>query len=192
MKTFCKNMQPHPTLTTSLLILSFVMALFSSCKKEDALTQQSQTSSVLTNAKPDIVVHNGESIQAAINVASPGMLIQIQPGTYKESITVAKAGIKLVGASENGAGVIIKNPGNEVNGINVTAAGDGFMLQNVTVRDFNQNGVRLDGVDNFTISHVTAVNNGEFGFFAVHSSHGVIEHCSASGHSDTGIHTGES
>src|SRR5436305_11730780 len=102
MKTLCNRMKPHPTLTTSLLILSFVIALFSSCKKEDALTQQSQTSSVLTNAKPDIVVHNGESIQAAINASSPGMLIQIQPGTYKESITVAKAGIKLIGVSENG------------------------------------------------------------------------------------------
>jgi len=192
MKTICKGMQQHPSLTTSLLILSFVIALFSSCKKEDALTQRYQTSSVLTNAKADIVVHNGESIQAAVDAAATGMLIQILPGTYKESITVAKAGIKLVGVSENGAGVVIQNPGNEVNGINVTDAGDGFMLQNVTVRDFKQNGVRLDGVDNYAISHVTAVNNGEFGFFAVHSSHGVIEYCSASGHSDTGIHVGES
>src|SRR5690242_12564235 len=125
MKTIFKGMQQHPSLTTSFLILSFVVALFTSCKKQDALTQP-QTSSLSANAKADIVVHNGESIQAAVNAAAPGMLIQILPGTYKESITVAKAGIKLVGVSENGTGVVIENPGNEVYGINVTDAGDGF------------------------------------------------------------------
>jgi parallel beta-helix repeat protein len=180
----------HVSLITSLLILSFAFALFTGCKKD--ASQQSQTSSALTNAKADIVVHSGESIQAAVDAAAPGMLIQILPGTYQESITVAKAGIQLVGVTEEGMGVIIQNPGNEVNGINVTDAGDGFLLRNVTVRDFSQNGVHLDGVDNFTISHVTVIDNREFGIFAAHSSHGMIDHCTASGHSDTGIHVGES
>ncbi len=191
MKKIRERMQQHTTLSTGLLILSFVIAVFSSCKKEQPL-QQSQTSWDLSNAKADIIVHNGESIQAAVDAAEPGMLIKIEPGTYTQTITVAKAGIKLVGITENGTGVVIQNPGNEVNGINVTDEGDGFILQNVTVRDFKQNGVRLDGVDNFTISHVTVINNGEYGFFPVHCSHGTIEHCSASGHSDTGIHVGES
>ncbi len=184
-----KGMQQHISLSVFFSILFFAIMILSSCKKEQTLTQQYQTSSDLSNAKADIIVHSGESIQAAVDAAQPGMLIKIEPGTYAETITVAKAGIKLVGL---GANVVIQNPGDKMDGINVTDAGDGFTLQNVTVRDFKKNGVLLDGVDNFMISHVTVINNGEYGFFAVHSSHGVIEHCSASGHSDTGIHVGES
>jgi len=187
MNTIRKGIQQHIPLSTCFLILFFLIAIFSSCKKEQTLQQQ-QASSDLSNAKADIVVHNGESIQAAVDAAEPGMLIKIEPGTYAEAITVAKAGIKLIGLGM----VIIQNPGDEEDGISVTDAGDGFTLQNVTVRDFEENGVLLVGVDNFTISHVTAINNGEYGIFPVHCSNGLIEHCTASGHSDTGIYVGQS
>jgi parallel beta-helix repeat protein len=88
--------------------------------------------------------------------------------------------------------VIIQNPGDEEDGIIVGDAGDGFTLQNVTVKDFEENGVVLDSVDNFRISHVTAIDNGEYGIFPVFSSHGVIDHCMVSGHTDTGIYVGQS
>src|SRR6266536_2904873 len=172
MKTIYKGIIQHTSLSTGFMMLFIIIVIFSSCKKEQTL-QQSQSSSDLSNAKAD-------------------MLIKIEPGTYTEAITVAKAGIKLVGVTENGTGVIIQNPGDEEDGISVTDAGDGFTLQNVTVRNFEENGVLLNGVDNFTISHVTTIDNGEYGIFPVHSSHGVIEHCSASGHSDTGIYVGQS
>jgi len=47
-------------------------------------------------------------------------------------------------------------------------------------------------VDGFLLSNVRAEHDGEYGLFPVFSSHGVIEHCSASGHSDTGIYVGQS
>ncbi len=191
MKTIYKGIIQHTSLSTGFMMLFIIIVIFSSCKKEQTL-QQSQSSSDLSNAKADIIVHSGESIQAAVDAAEAGMLIKIEPGTYTEAITVAKAGIKLVGVTENGTGVIIQNPGDEEDGISVTDAGDGFTLQNVTVRNFEENGVLLNGVDNFTISHVTTIDNGEYGIFPVHSSHGVIEHCSASGHTDTGIYVGQS
>jgi parallel beta-helix repeat protein len=175
----------------SLCSLSFLAILFfNSCKKEEAT--QSQPASDMSNAKASIIVHAGESIQAAVDAAKPGALIKIEPGTYSESITVNKAGIKLVGTTANGAGVIIQNPGDEEDGIVVNDAGDGFTLQNVTVKNFEENGVVLDSVDNFKISYVTAIDNGEYGIFPVHSSHGLIDHCIVSGHSDTGIYVGQS
>jgi len=173
-----------------LLISSAILFSIISCKKEQ--TQTTQTSSDLSTVKADITVHAGESIQVAVDVAQPGALIKIEPGTYSESITVSKAGIKLVGITQNGAGVIIQNPGDEEDGIVVGDAGDGFTLQNVTVKNFEENGVVLDSVDNFSISHVTATDNGEYGLFPVHSSHGVIDHCMVSGHTDTGIYVGQS
>jgi parallel beta-helix repeat protein len=177
-----------------LFLIAVLIFICTGCKKEQALTdvQQSQASLDLSAAKADIVVHTGGSIQAAVDAAQPGMLIKIEPGTYSEAITVTKPGIKLIGLTKNGAGVIIKNPADKEDGITVTDDGDGFSLQNVTVQGFEENGVVLDGVDNFCISHVTAINNGEYGIFPVHSSHGVIDHCIVSGHTDTGIYVGQS
>ena len=137
---------------------------------------------------PNAVVPSGGSIQAAINAAAPGSVILISPGTYHEALTVAKAGIKLVGRGD----VTIENPGDAEDGISVSDAGDGFALVNVTVRGFEENGVRLVGVDGFLLANVSAVDDGEYGLFPVFSSNGVIEHCRASGHSDTGIYVGQS
>lgn len=44
------------------------------------------------------VVNPGESIQAAVDAASPGSRIEVRPGTYAESVLIAKDGITLVGA----------------------------------------------------------------------------------------------
>ena len=141
---------------------------------------------------PDIVVPAGGSIQAAVDAAGAGSVIHIEPGTYSEAVTIDKPGIKLIGLDGSEGGVVIENPGGEENGINVTDNGDDFALINVTVRDFDENGVFLFGVDKFLISHVTTEDNGEYGIFPAHSAHGRIEHSSASGHSDTGIYVGQS
>jgi len=138
--------------------------------------------------RADAVVPAGGSIQSAIDAAAPGAVIQISAGTYHEALTIATPRITLVGLGA----VVIENPGDAEDGISVADAGDGFTLANVTVRGFEENGVKLDHVDGFLLSNVRAENNGEYGLFPVFSSHGVIEHCSASGHSDTGIYVGQS
>jgi parallel beta-helix repeat protein len=143
--------------------------------------------------RADIVVHPGESIQAAVDAAGPGTVIQIEPGTYAEAIHISVPGLALVGQQRpDGRGVVIENPGGEEHGIRVDAASDRFVLLNVTVRGFGENGVLLQGVDGFLLSGVTAQNNGEYGLFPVHSSNGLIERCRASGHNDTGIYVGQS
>jgi len=189
-----KDMFSHVQFKSTLLFIIAVLLLFTGCKKEEVLTkaQQQQTVTDMSNAKADIIVHAGGSIQAAVEAASAGMVIKIEPGIYNEAISITKAGIKLIGLTINGAGVIIQNPGDEEDGIAVDGNGDGFTLQNVTVRGFEENGVLLIGVNNFCISHVTAINNGEYGIFPVHCSHGIIDHCTVSGHSDTGLYVGQS
>ena len=139
-------------------------------------------------ARADAVVPAGGSIQAAIDAAAPGSVIQISPGTYREALTIATPRITLVGVGT----VVIENPRDAEDGVNVGDAADGFTLANVTVRGFEGNGVKLDHVDGFLLSNVRAEHNGEYGLFPVFSSHGVIENCAASGHSDTGIYVGQS
>ena len=48
-------------------------------------------------ANRTVEVEAGESIQAAIDKAKPYTTIEIEEGTYRESLTVTKDGIELVG-----------------------------------------------------------------------------------------------
>lgn len=176
-----------------VMSLSAVMAL-TGCNKEttDSNAFLSSGSSAMAGKKMSIIVHAGESIQAAVDAAAPGTTINIEAGTYKESVAVNKAGIKLIGLGDKATAVVIENPGDEEDGIRVDEDGDGFVLKNITVKDFEENGVFLIGVDNFAISYVTAINNGEYGIFPVKCTNGIVDHCTATKHTDTGIYIGQS
>lgn len=182
-----------------LMVFVFLLILgITGCKKDLTVPENPQPSSIAerlqANAKkaPTIVVKAGASIQSALNAAVPGSVIQIEPGVYKEAILVNKPNITIVGSQNKNRLVIIQNPGDEEDGITVQDVGDGFALKDVTVRDFEENGVVLSHVNGFLLSHVTAINNGEYGLFPVFSTNGVIEGCEAFGHSDTGIYVGQS
>lgn len=45
--------------------------------------------------------------------------------------------------------------------------GDGFVLKNITVQNFKENGVLLAHADNFLLSHVATINVGAYGLFPV-------------------------
>jgi parallel beta-helix repeat protein len=144
-------------------------------------------------ALPVLVVHPGESIQAAVDAAQPGTEILLAPGTYFQTVTVSTPDIILEGLTgQHGNGAVIQNPGSADNGITVTSTAGGFELANLTVTGFADNGVLLEGVTGFTLTHVTAQDNGEYGLFPVFSAFGTIEGCTASGHRDTGIYVGQS
>jgi parallel beta-helix repeat protein len=179
-------------LKSSLAAATLALTILPGCKKETTSGstpgQQGMVAAAASHA-PDAIVHAGSSIQAAINSANAGSVIQIEPGTYSEAIVVDKPNIQLIGS---GDGVIIQNPGDEENGVTVTDKGDGFVLKNVTVQNFKENGVFMTRVDNFLLSHVTAINNGEYGLFPLFCTNGTVDHCTATGHRDTGIYVGQS
>lgn len=177
--------------SAAIIFLSFYM---SGCKKD--ITKDAEQSTVQTTdqalkqaqRKAQITVRPGQSIQAAVNAAEPNSLIRILPGTYVEAVIVDKPGMEIVGSD----GVIIQNPGDRNNGITVRANGDGFVLRNVTIKDFLRNGVFMIRADNFLLSHVTAINDGEYGLYPIFCNNGKLEHCVATGHNDSGIYIGQS
>lgn len=186
----------HKTIISRLSVLLIVatFVILAGCKKETAPQEDAQAASLerTANGHPHIVVKTGASIQAAINAACAGTIIFIQPGIYSEAVHVDKAGIQLIGMIENNKAIIIQNPGKEENGIEVTSTAKGFVLKNVTVQNFDENGVLLTGVDHFVLDHVKAINNKEYGLFPVFCHNGSITYCSATGSSDTGIYVGQS
>jgi parallel beta-helix repeat protein len=182
-----KNLVKRSKWVFALTLL--MVAAITGCKKE--IKDAGLITADATKGKsPDIIVHAGQSIQAAVDAASDGYIIQIEAGTYKESIVINKPGIQLIGSGSQE--VIIDNPGDAENGITVQGDGDGFVLKNVTVQNFEENGVFMIRVDNFLLSHVDTKNNGEYGLFPLFCNGGTIEHCSATGHTDTGIYVGQS
>src|SRR5262249_13780184 len=142
---------------------------------------------------PLLLVQPGQSIQTAVDAApATGAVIDIEPGTYKEALVVAKRGIQIVGLEDgSGHGVVLQNPGGQATGITVTAGASNFVLRNITVRNFDENGVSLN-VNGFVLSHVKAVNDGDYGLFPEFSANGLIEYCTAIGNHDTGIYVGQS
>src|SRR5437868_8157472 len=133
MKAFQKDMLLHLYVRNLPACILLAAIFITRCKKEQAI--QDLQSSNASDLKANITVHAGESIQAAVDAAEPNWVIKIEPGTYSESVTINKAGIKLIGIS-GGAPIIIQNPGDEEDGIIVGDEGDGFKLKNVTVQNF--------------------------------------------------------
>jgi nitrous oxidase accessory protein NosD len=130
------------------------------------------------------VVQPGESIQAAINRATPGDTIQVKPGTYRENLEIAKNGITLVGP-----GATLKPPAKPrpsfcdddgtVTGICVHGDVDADFnptrfVRNVTIRGLSVEGFSGTGVfaaasSNFKAQNAEFARNGGYGVFTLAS-----------------------
>jgi len=174
--------------------------------------------SVLPAAAATIVVHPGESIQAAVDAAKPGDTIGVRPGIYHEAgrpcptqpgtcaVVVSKDGIRLRGRPRPGAPVVLENAGGQDQGIAIAKAGaDGATcltdpsqrINGAEVRDFTVNGFGDDGifllcVDNWRVMRCAANDDVEYGIFPSHCGKGRVSQSVATGANDTGIYVGQS
>ena len=84
------------------------------------------------------------TIQQAVDRARPGDLVLIAAGEYHESITVTTPRIVIRGVDRNA--VVVDGKFAFENGFTVKA--DGVAVENLTVRNFNANGVLFSGLIN--------------------------------------------
>jgi len=164
-----------------------------------------------------LVVRHGQSIQAAVDRASPGDRILVHPGTYHENgatsaVTITKDGIELVGVS-GPAAVILENTGAQSYGVWVSpqnslpgtddehppcggpqpAVVRGFNIRGFTIRGFAIHGVHLACVDGFSIVDNRSENNSVYGLFPVRSRHGLVAGNVVSGTTDdAALYVGQS
>lgn len=127
------------------------------------------------------------TIQGAVNAASPGDLVLVGPGTYREAVEITQPGIVLRGSDRNE--VVIDAEFNAENVVRIYA--DGVAIENLTVRNGTANGVYWSGVRGYRASYVTAVDNGDYGIYAFDSSDGLFEYSYASGSPDSGFYIGQ-
>jgi len=173
-----------------------------------------------TASTAEAAVHRvfpGESIQAAIDDASPGDTILVEPGIYKEEagrmagttkvgLHITTNNLRLIGKVKKGRGEegkvrVVVNGGQET-GIYAAPAdcgpevqvGDcpvpnlqGFYIRGFTVEDFPRNGIQTRFVNDFKIIRNESARNLHNGIYPTISANGLVQNNVSYGSADTAM-----
>lgn len=153
------------------------------------------------------IVLPGQSIQAAVDAASPGDTIQLEPGVYRESVTITTNDITLRGAGSGPGGTLLMppatlpdnfcaqvppDPGTHGGGICVFGAFDpvtgtltshvtGVRVTGIQLADWPGDGVGAFGTDHLRVDHVTVTGTGVYGVAVLASTYGLVDHNTITG-----------
>lgn len=157
-----------------------------------------------------VVVQPGQSIQAAIDAASAGDTILVEPGKYSEkgrpcpfktsekcAISITTDDITLIGLSGTSP-VVLDNPNKLSIGIGIgkyySCSKQYLMHGNVVagfeVDGFSDTGIELTCVDGWEWAYDTVHNDKIYGFYPVWASHGRLDNSVATDATDTGFYVG--
>lgn len=155
-------------------------------------------------AAATVTVHSGESIQAAIDAAPPGSVVEVESGTYTENVWITKDGMTLRAAP--GAHPNLKSPASaapgtpaacanpespsDFSGICVPGA-QGVRVTGFTVRQFSV-GILLLGATGGVVDNNVLIGNTEYGVFALSSTGSVIRANTATRSREAGFYIGDS
>jgi plastocyanin len=144
--------------------------------------------SIAASGRTIRVPADAKTIQAGVDRAKKGDLVLVSPGVYKESVTIGTDGIVLRGVDRNRT--ILDGEFRRANGVFVVG-GDGVAVENLTARNYTENGFFWNGVLGYRGSYLTAYRNGDYGVYAYDSQYGTFEHSYASGSPDSGFYIGQ-
>jgi len=136
-----------------------------------------------------------ETIQAAVDGATATDLVLVEPGVYNEEVEIFDTPQLTVRGTDREA-VVLDGEFEKYNGIIATT--DGVVVENLTVRNYNGNGVYWlsqnvdEPIHGYRGSHITAHNIGVYAIYARNGEYGRFEHCYTSGSDDAGYYIGES
>lgn len=128
------------------------------------------------------------TISAAVGNAPEGALILVAPGVYHETVAVRTSRLTIRGVDR--FRTVLDGEGQRGNGIVVDGT-TGVSVENLTVRDYQSNGVFFVNSEHYRMSRIDAVKNGIYGLYAFNSYKGEITDSFAWGSGDAGLYIGE-
>jgi parallel beta-helix repeat protein len=137
-----------------------------------------------------IIVKDGESIQDAVIAASPGAVIKVMPGIYKETVYIDKDNITLSGVIEQGKYPVLEGEG--LRNDAVLYSGNGVTVENLYITHYKGNAVMGQAGNNFIIRNNIIVDTGVYGIFPQLGKNGIVSHNIVSGIEDAAIYVGMS
>ena len=126
------------------------------------------------------------SVQEAVTAATPGAAVVIRPGRYSEEVVVETDDITIRGIDR--FRTVLDGKAGIQTGIQII--GDGVSVKNLTVANYTDTGIRMDGVDDFVVRGVDLIGNRTFGVSAFGSHNGSITNTFAWGSGEAGIQVG--
>jgi parallel beta-helix repeat protein len=135
-------------------------------------------------------VRSGESIAAALELAKPGMVIEVEPGVYHEALVVDTPNVTLRGIVRGPERPVLDGRGTLNDG--VIASGSPFTMTGFAVRHYKGNGVSTQGVDGVFLTDLVIDDTGLYGVYPVQSRNITVTHCTVTRIRDAAIYVGES
>lgn len=150
---------------------------------------------------PDATVQPGQSIQEMIDrmpAEATSWIIEVQPGVYNETLSIDRSGVELRGVVRGDrptdrpvldgklpeGGALLKDA--------VLVSGAHFTISGFALRNYAGNGVTTMKTHHVTLRDLWADNTGRYGLYPVESEDILIEKCSATNMSDSGLYVGQS
>ncbi|RLT53108.1 MAG: hypothetical protein DWI68_01090, partial [Chloroflexi bacterium] len=141
-------------------------------------------------ASTTLRVKPGASIQTVIDSAIPGDIVEIEAGIYNEAVVTDTPNLTLRGVADAaGKQPVLDGQGRHANGISAT--GNNVVIENLTLRNYRNNGVFVDGATGIVLRDLFVEDTGVYGVYPVHCSDVLIERVTATGVNDAGIYVGQ-
>lgn len=137
-----------------------------------------------------LVVKPGGSIQDAVDAAHPGDTIEVEPGTYRQSVLVDVDRITLRGLVRDGQRAVLDGEGALTDA--VIASGHGFAIEGFALRDYTSNGITVQGATGVVFRDLVVDRTGLYGVYPVECKDVLVERVVVTGAKDAAIYVGQS
>lgn len=134
----------------------------------------------------------GHTIQSVVDRARPGdmILIPYRAEPYFERVVIDISDLTLEGVPNAQGQYPVFDGQNQLSEA-VIASGNNFKVGNLEIRNFTDNGILVEGVNNVYIHDMITDNTGTYGVYPTKSTGVLVERVTASGVNDAAIYAGQ-